>query len=110
MDPAHPNQALSANGAAIGQFHKDIWEIRQELSALRQAIEGLTQLPVSHDGAPQTKASSVADYAVAVAPTCDSYACDPEPFDGNLDRCRGFLLQCRLVFSQQSRLFTSDES
>lgn len=39
-----------------------------------------------------------------------SYACNPEPFEGDLDKCRGFLLQCRLVFLQRSRLFVSDEA
>lgn len=39
-----------------------------------------------------------------------SYACDPEPFEGDVDKCWGFLLQCRLVFLQRSRLFVSDEA
>lgn len=38
----------------------------------------------------------------------DSYACDPEPFHGDLNHCCGFLLQCRLVISQRSRLFPTD--
>lgn len=51
-----------------------------------------------------------ASAAAAVAPTSpsDAYMCDPEPFDGDIDKCRGFLLQCRLVFSQRSRMFPSD--
>lgn len=39
-----------------------------------------------------------------------SYACDPEPFQGDLDKCRGFLLQCRLIFSQRPNAFPSDEA
>ena len=35
---------------------------------------------------------------------------DPEPFDGNLDLCRGFLLQCGLVFAQRPASFFSDAS
>lgn len=37
-----------------------------------------------------------------------SCACDPDPFDGDLIKCRGFVLQCRLVFVQRARLFPSD--
>lgn len=49
-----------------------------------------------------------ADAAATPAPPAESYACDPEPFDGNLDRCRGFVMQCELVFSQRPRSFPSD--
>lgn len=28
-----------------------------------------------------------------------SDTCDPEPFNGILNQCPGFVLQCRLVFS-----------
>ncbi len=31
----------------------------------------------------------------------------PEPFSGDLDLCCGFLLQCRLIFAQQSMSFAS---
>lgn len=40
----------------------------------------------------------------APAALVDSHTCDPEPFVDNLDRRRGFVLQCRLVFSQRARL------
>lgn len=38
----------------------------------------------------------------------DSHACDPKPFIRDLDKCRGFLLQCQLIFTQWSRAFPSD--
>lgn len=104
MDPAHVSQVLAAHGAAIGQLHQDILEIRQELAALRQAVKSWTQQLVS---APQAVAPSVAIPTIVVTPPRDSKACNPEPFDG---WCRAFLLQCRLVFCQRSRLFTSNES
>lgn len=99
MDPAHANQALSAQGAAIRQLHQDMLEIGQELTALRQPVSAL-----------QAPALPVVAPAVRVALSCDSYPYDLEPFDSNLDQCTGFLLQCRLVFSQWSRLFPTDES
>lgn len=53
-------------------------------------------------------ASSGSPSPPAVGPR-DSYACDPELFNGDLDKCRGFLLQCRLVFSQRLLWYASDE-
>lgn len=38
----------------------------------------------------------------------DSHACNQECFDGDLDKCWSFLLQCRLVFAQRPLLFASD--
>lgn len=35
----------------------------------------------------------------------DCYACDPEPFEEDLDKCQGFLLQCRLFFFHSTRAF-----
>lgn len=40
----------------------------------------------------------------------ESYTCDPDPFNGDLVKCQGFLLQCRLVFSQRPLVFASDEA
>lgn len=34
----------------------------------------------------------------------------PEPFSGELDRCRGFLLQCKLIFAQQSQSFMTNQA
>uniref|UniRef100_A0A3B3HMM2 DUF4939 domain-containing protein n=1 Tax=Oryzias latipes TaxID=8090 RepID=A0A3B3HMM2_ORYLA len=35
---------------------------------------------------------------------------NPDPFSGTSDHCRGFLLQCTMVFSQQSSMYSSDEA
>lgn len=34
----------------------------------------------------------------------------PDPYDGTLGRCRGFLFQCRQVFDRQLQTFASDQS
>lgn len=47
--------------------------------------------------------------ATAPPSNSDSYTCDPEPFSGDLNCWRRFLLQCRLVFAQRSHSFASDE-
>ncbi|KAK2899403.1 hypothetical protein Q8A73_012532 [Channa argus] len=39
---------------------------------------------------------------------CESYVPPLEPFLGNLGKCRGFLLQCCLVFAQQPHTYASD--
>lgn len=40
----------------------------------------------------------------------ESYDSDPEPFTGDLNKCRGFLLQCSLVFSQHPLTFPFAQS
>lgn len=40
----------------------------------------------------------------------DSYACDPKPFEGDFNKCRGFIMQCRLIFVQRAHLFPSDQT
>lgn len=59
---------------------------------------------------PPSPSGAAGAEAPAVLPPGDSYACDPEPFDGNFNRCQGFLLQCRLVFSQHAWLFPFDKA
>lgn len=51
--------------------------------------------------------ASVGAAAAIASPTPrESYACNPELFDGDLAKCRGFLLQCGLVFSQRPHVFS----
>jgi len=40
----------------------------------------------------------------------ESYAPDPEPFSGDANKCRGFLLQCSLVFLQRPQTFPTDSA
>uniref|UniRef100_A0A667WXZ9 CCHC-type domain-containing protein n=1 Tax=Myripristis murdjan TaxID=586833 RepID=A0A667WXZ9_9TELE len=46
--------------------------------------------------------------APATSPPRDNHVSDPEPFQGDLDKCRGFLLQCALVFRQRPQSFATD--
>lgn len=41
-------------------------------------------------------------------PLTETVCTNPEPFYGELDKCRGFLLQCNIVFQQRSGSFNSD--
>ena len=42
--------------------------------------------------------------------TRESFVPSPVPYDGAPGECRGFMLQCRFVFTQQSRTFASDNA
>lgn len=64
---------------------------------------------LASSGSPCPPAAGPAATGTSAGPR-DSYACDPELFNGDLDKCRGFLLQCRLVFSQRLLWFASDEA
>uniref|UniRef100_A0A3Q3ISK2 DUF4939 domain-containing protein n=1 Tax=Monopterus albus TaxID=43700 RepID=A0A3Q3ISK2_MONAL len=44
----------------------------------------------------------------SVSPRRDPPNPEPDIFDGSVDKCRGFLLQCRRVFAEQPRTFRSD--
>ena len=48
--------------------------------------------------------------AAVTVPVPDSRVTDPEPFGGELEKCRGFLLQCSLVFKQRPRAFSVDSA
>uniref|UniRef100_A0A3Q2GHQ5 DUF4939 domain-containing protein n=1 Tax=Cyprinodon variegatus TaxID=28743 RepID=A0A3Q2GHQ5_CYPVA len=66
------------------------------------ASEVLQPQPASPSDFPQAAAASV-NHSGAYVP-------DPPPFSGELSKCRGFLLQCQMVFSQQPSAFASDLS
>uniref|UniRef100_A0A3Q3JVM2 DUF4939 domain-containing protein n=1 Tax=Monopterus albus TaxID=43700 RepID=A0A3Q3JVM2_MONAL len=45
----------------------------------------------------------------AASPRRDPPYPEPDVFDGSVDKCQGFLLQCRRVFDQQPRTFRTDK-
>nr|XP_020455101.1 low-density lipoprotein receptor-related protein 1-like [Monopterus albus] len=77
--------------------------------------EGLTrqvaQLATSlaHLSATVTTAPSSASSSQH-SPGNEPHIPDPEPFSGELDKCRGFVLQCHLVYSQQPRAYRSNRT
>lgn len=81
-------QAILHNMAALSQ----------SVHELIQNMQRLVAIPVPCDA------------AAAPSPPAESYACDPESFDGDLDRCRGFIMQCELVFSQRVHSFPSNQT
>lgn len=69
--------------------------------------------PTTDAASPDVASASFTTSAAAtVAHTIpgDSYVCDLEPFYGDHNHCRGFLLQCRLLFCQWLHLSSSNEA
>lgn len=99
MDPAVLHRALASQGAMLDQ--------QQQVQTMQENLD--SELSVEHFSlqlsrlVPQQLQEAVsapgATVVAASPPHSDSYACDLEPFSGSLDRCCGFLLQCRLFFS-----------
>lgn len=102
MDPADSQRSLTNT---IRQHEESIQIAHQNVAALARSVGALVQ-QMSHLASSGATAGS--GEGGAAAPSGSSHACDPEPFDGDLSKCRGFLLQCRLVFAQRPHLFTSD--
>lgn len=90
---------MAGQGALLGQHEQVLQIMSHNVAAFMQSMQDLTQnlARLANPPAPSGATSAAA-----------SYTYDPEPCDGNLDWCRGFLLQYRLVFSQCSQLFASD--
>lgn len=42
-------------------------------------------------------------------PAKETVFVDPEPFNGELDKCHGFLLQCNVIFQQHLHTFESSD-
>uniref|UniRef100_A0A3Q3K8Z9 DUF4939 domain-containing protein n=1 Tax=Monopterus albus TaxID=43700 RepID=A0A3Q3K8Z9_MONAL len=80
---------------------------RQDLSTLTQQVSQLTSLLLSQHG--HTAASAPPALLRSTSPRRDPPIPEPDVFDGSVDRCRGFLLQCRRVFDQQPHTFCTDK-
>lgn len=104
MDPAKAQQALSTQGALLGQHHQVISALSDNSARTSQNIADLTQQLANLS----TQVSALVT-ASTRQQTTDSHACDPEPFEEDLGKCRGFLLQRRLVF-QQCPHYSSDSA
>lgn len=104
MDPADTRRVLSSQDAAIARHDQSIQIAHQNLASLDNSVETLVQRlgQATVSGSPGTPSHEETSLPTA------SCACDPDPFDGDLSKCRGFVLQYRLVFVQRARLFPSD--
>uniref|UniRef100_A0A3Q2DRC9 DUF4939 domain-containing protein n=1 Tax=Cyprinodon variegatus TaxID=28743 RepID=A0A3Q2DRC9_CYPVA len=124
---------ISRHGGALGQSEHGLTgletasqTIHMELAQLTAQVAHLTSLLTSvaapqpplvpqapASEVPQPQPASPSDFSQAAAPSVNhsgAYVPDPPPFSGELSKCRGFLLQCQMVFSQQPSAFASDLS
>lgn len=79
----------------------------QNISDLAHQISPLLSVQVSTLAAATIPCDGSGAASAAVR---EFHACNPEPFDRNLGKCRGFLLQCCLVFEQRPQSFSLDSA
>lgn len=95
MDAAETPNLLAAQGARLGEH-------AQILTTLTARVQRLESQELA-TGEPEAG-------AVGIPSSLEAYICDPEAFAGDLEKCRGFLLQCRLVFAHRQFLSRCDPS
>jgi len=79
----------------------------QQISQLTNQVAMLS----THLAPPVSLSQSVPSAPPLLSPFVrESYAPDPEPFSGDANRCRGFVLQCSLVFLQRPQTFPTDSA
>lgn len=107
MDIADKQCAVSCQGALLGQ-HGQLLQALVKNSTKVAKVADLTQ-QVALLAGPTPQLAGPTASAIGTSPRIPStHICDPELFQGDLDKCWGFLLLCRLVFQQKARLFTND--
>lgn len=87
QDPADTHCALSSQGTLLGQHDQLLRTVLEKLPVMTQMVSELTQ---------QVSKLTGSAYPLAAAASVgvrDSYACDPQLFEGDLVKWRGFLLQ-----------------
>lgn len=122
MDPADSNSvqhALFTQGTLLGRHEHQLHHLTESNASLAHQVGDLcdqvatltNQLSKLLSAAPPVdlpfplpspQPSSV------VPPARESHISDPEPYSGDPFKCRSFLLQCSLIFSQKHISFASD--
>ena len=107
--------ALQSQGLLLGQHDhliRTLLETNQQLSnQVSKLTSQVADLVTSNASlsVPLSAPPPVSPGSAAPAPR-EPPVTSPEPFAGELNKCRGFLLQCRLVFAQKPHSFASETS
>lgn len=111
-------RALHSQGMLLGQHDQHIrslldnnQRLLDQVSQLTSQVANLvtlTTLPPS--ASPPPVPPTVAPGSAAAPALREPPTTSPEPFTGELNKCRGFLLQCRLVFQQKPLSFSTESS
>ncbi|KAK2885165.1 hypothetical protein Q8A73_021639 [Channa argus] len=112
MDPADASQlqhVVSSQGALLAQHDHRMRRIEEALDRNSQQLSQVADTLWVQCSMSASSAEPAPPPQPPTAPAVrESYVPPPEPFSGDLDKCRGFLLQCRLVFAQQPQTYASD--
>ncbi|KAL7845134.1 hypothetical protein AOLI_G00233260 [Acnodon oligacanthus] len=112
MDPAELDpikSTLQNQGAVIGSHEQLLHDMIQQLTLL---------VRVQSEGAQPASVSAAATLVLASSPPStdpnpvwvDAVVANPERYAGDPETCRGFLLQCSLVFEMQPSWFPTERS
>jgi len=121
MDPASPDSeatllqgAVASQGELLGGHDLILRSLVENNQTMLQQISQLTnQVAIlsTHLAPPVSISQSVPSAPPLLSPFVrESYAPDPEPFSGDATKCRGFVLQCSLVFLQRPQTFPTDSA
>lgn len=126
MDPAEADrikQAITSQGARVGQHDKALQEIRTTLQNLSSGVNQLgsrlnevasqlsTWKPPDQQQSPDSaQASGPPPSAAQQAQPREPFIPTPGRYSGELGLCKQFIHQCMLVFDQQPLTYGSDRS
>ncbi|KAL6456911.1 hypothetical protein MHYP_G00338740 [Metynnis hypsauchen] len=119
MDPAELDpikSALQNQGAAIGRHEQLLHDMMQQLTLLVRAQAKGAQPASTGTGAAAGASAAAPALASPLPPTDptpirgEASVANPERYAGDPETCRGFLLQCSLVFEQQPSRFPTERS
>uniref|UniRef100_A0AAQ4RRK4 Retrotransposon gag domain-containing protein n=1 Tax=Gasterosteus aculeatus aculeatus TaxID=481459 RepID=A0AAQ4RRK4_GASAC len=112
MDPANfdtVRQAISSQGAMLGQHQSSLQGIMASLDSLSNSIAAI-QAHISAPPQPPVPSPSEPVSVVMSMPDHEPQVPTPERYDGHSGRCRSFLIQVGLVFEQQPRSYRSERA
>lgn len=105
-DSSTVQHALSHQGNLLGQHEQLIRALVESNQSMALHISNLAAQISNLTTAAITPATS--NPPPVTTPCRDFPITDPEPFHGEVEKCRGFIFQCSKVFRQRPQSFSSD--
>ncbi|KAI4897626.1 hypothetical protein NFI96_030156, partial [Prochilodus magdalenae] len=97
-------QALQAHGQLLGSHERHLQQLTHSISEVTQSIQPNMNTTSTATAAP------VATVPFTESPYCPVRIATPDKYDGSPGFCKGFMLQCSLVFSRIPAAFPTDNS
>lgn len=108
------HHAVSAQGNLLGQHSQVLRSLGEGQLALQKQLDDLSRSLSALFNQPSQLLTPAASQPVPAptppTPAREVHIPDPKPFSGELGKCRGFLLQCTLIFDQKPHTYASDRS